>query len=326
MNKRGIAMMIMSLMVLALMACEGGPLPGPGTTFANPAFTPSPWSGNNQDAAEYAAAQATLNAGQSGMMELSHQATVVSFNMNQAANAAAQAEVDDNQRRLMELSIQATEISQMMSLAAATQQYITEQTQIAWDAAATAQSQAATATYSAYMFNVTQTLQAQAMLDAQGTQTALAQATQTAYSLTATPFAALQADIVRTRDEAERRALWGEFVVTPLKVFLVTLVVLLLIAGGVITYQRLMPLLELRLRTISRYDDSPWLLVEGKIVDSDPQLPPLTQGEALQADLAQISSDRPAQVEIISPSEPSIINWITEAEQKLSADGRTAQR
>jgi hypothetical protein len=325
MNKRGIAMIIMILMVLALMACEGAPMSGPGTTFANPALTPSPWSGNNQDAAEYAAAQATLNSGQSGMMELSHQATVVSFNMNQAANAAAQADVEDNQRRLMELSIQATQISQMMSLAAATQQHITEQTQIAWDVAATAQSQAATATYSAYMFNITQTQQSQALLDAQGTQTALAQATRAAYSLTATPFAALQADIVRTRDEAERRALWGEFVVTPLKVFLVTLVVLLLIAGGVITYQRLMPLLELRLRTISRYGDSPWLLGDGRIVDPDPPDHSIPSGGSLQAYLPG-SSDQAAQVEIISPSEPSIINWITEAEQKLRADGRTAQR
>jgi hypothetical protein len=172
--------------------------------------------GSNQQA-EYAAAQATLDSGQSDMMELSHQATVVSLNMEQAANAAAQAKLDDNQRQLMELSIQGTEISQNMAQAAATQQFITEQTQMAWNATATAQSQAATATYSAYMFNVTQTAQAQAILDVQATQTAEAKATRTAYSLTATPGAAIQADIVRARNEAERRALWGEFVVTPLK-------------------------------------------------------------------------------------------------------------
>ena len=325
MNTRGNAVMILILMVLALMACESAPLSESGMPFEYQAFTASSLSGINQEA-EYAAAQATLNSGQSDMMDLSHQATVVSMNIEQAANAAAQAQLDNNQRRLMELSIRGTEISQNMAQAAATQQFITEQTQMAWNATATAQSQAATATYSAYVFNVTQTAQAQAILDVQATQTAQAKATQTAYSLTATPLAAIQADIARTRNEAERRALWGEFVVTPLKVFLVTLVVLLLIAGGVVAYQRLMPLLELRLRTISRYNDSPWLLVDGMIVDSDPQYPPLSPGGSLQTDLPQISSDKAVQVEIINPSEPSIINWIEEAEQKLRADGRTTQR
>jgi hypothetical protein len=248
------------------------------------------------------------------------------LNMEQAANAAAQAKLDDNQRQLMQLSIRGTEISQNMAQAAATQQFISEQTQMAWNATATAQSQAATATYSAYIFSVTQTAQAQSILDIQATQTAQAKATQTAYSLTATPLAAIQADIARTRNEAERRALWGEFVVTPLKVFLVTLVVLLFIAGGVVAFQRLMPLLELRLRTTSRYDDSPWLLVDGMVVDSDPQYPPLSPGGSLQADLPQISRDKAVQVEIIGPSEPSIINWIEEAEQKLYDDGRTTQR
>ena len=137
-----------------------------------------------------------------------------------------------------------------MAQAAATQQFIIEQTQMVWNATATAQSQAATATYSAYILNVTQTAQAQAILDVQATQTAQANATLTAYSLTATPWAALQADIVRTRNEAERRAWWEEFVVTPLKVILITLVIVLLIVGGVMAYRRLMPVLELRLRTI----------------------------------------------------------------------------
>jgi hypothetical protein len=325
MNKRVIAtVVVLILLVLALMACESTISPGPGTPFAYPEFTPSPLSSNNQEA-EYAAAQATLNSGQSGMMELSHQATVVSLNMEQAANAAAQAKLDDYQRQLMELSIQGTIVSQNMAQAAATQQFITEQTQMAWNATATAQSQAATATYSAYIFNVTQTAQVQALLDVQATQTAQAKATQTAYSLTATPWAAIQADIVRTRNEAERRALWEEIVVTPLKVILFTLVVLLLIVGGVKAYQRLMPILELRLRTISRYDSNPWLLVDGMIEDSDPHYGPLTQGGPLQAYHPQISSDKAVQVEIISPSEPSVKNWIIEAEQKLRTEGRTAQ-
>jgi hypothetical protein len=122
--------------------------------------------------------------------------------------------------------------------------------------------QSATATYYAHILNVTQTAQAQAIVDVQTTQTAQANATQTAYSLTATPWAAIQADIVRTRNEAERRVWWGEFVVTPLNVILLTLVVLLPMAGVVMAYQQLMPVLKLRLRTISRHNGSPLLLME----------------------------------------------------------------
>ena len=322
MNKRCIAtmMILTTLMVLVLMACNSATPSGPGGPFAYPTFTPSPLSGNNQEAA-YAAAQATLASGQKEMKDLSHQATVVSMNLDQASNAAAQATMDYYQRQLMELSIQGTEVSQNMARAAATQKFITKQTQMAWNATATAQSQAATATYSAYILNVTQTAQAQAILDVQATQVAQANATFTAFSLTATPLAGIQADIVQTRNESERRAWWGDFVVTPLKVILLTLVVLLLIVGGVMAYRRLLPVLELRLRTISSGNDSP-LLVDGRIVDPDPPQRRLTRWALRRPNLPQHSSDETPQVEIIGPSEPSVTNWITEAEQKLRTDGR----
>jgi len=322
MNKRRIAtMMTLTLMVLALMACESATPVGPGWLYAYPTFTPSPLSGFNQEAA-YVAAQATLAAGQGEMMELSHQATVVSLNMQLAANAAAQTTMDYNQRQLMELSIRGTQVSQNMAWAAATQQFITVQTQMAWNATATAQSQAVTATYSASILNITQTAQAQAILDVQATQTAQAYATLTAYPLTATPWAALQADILRIRNESRRRAWWGEFVVTPLKVILLTMVVLLLIVGGVMAYRRLMPALELRLRTISRDNDSPLLLVDGMTGDPDPPHRRLTRWVLLrQPNPPQHPSGETPQVEFIGPSEPSVTNWITEAEQKLRSDG-----
>jgi hypothetical protein len=323
MNKRGIVVMTLFLMVGVLIACESTSSTGAVRPFAIPEITPSSLFGSNQQA-EYAAAQATLDSGHSDMMALSHQATVVSLNLQQAANAEAQAKLDDNQRRLMDLSIQGTEISQNMALAAATQQFITEQTQIVWNATATAQSQAATATYSAFMFNVTQTAQAQGILDVQAIQIADSNATRTAYSLTATPGAAIQAEIVRARNEAGRRALWGEFIVTPVKLILTTLIVLLIVVGGVVAYQRLMPLLELRMRTLSRYDNSPLLLLDGVIVDPNPQDYQLTSDGSLQANLPQISRDQAVQVEIVGPSEPSVTNWITEAEQKLYSGGRTA--
>jgi len=180
---------------------------------------------------------------------------------------------------------------------------------VAWNATVTSQSQAATATYFAYIINVTQTSQAQAILYVQATQAAQAKATLAAYLLTATPLAALQAEIVRTRGAAERLAWLEEYVVTPFKFILLILAVVLLLVGGVLAYQRLVPALELRLRTISRANYSPLLLVDGMIVDTTPSQPQL------------MLNDTP-QVEIVGPSEPSVINWITEAEERLRSDGR----
>jgi hypothetical protein len=232
----------------------------------------------------YGAAQATLEAGPRQAMELSYQATAISLNMNQAANVAAQTTIDYNRRQLMELSIRGTEVSQNMAWAAATQQSSSAQTQMAWNALTTSQSQA--------------------------TQTAQAYATQTAYPLTATPLAAIQAGI-------ERRAWWQEFVVSPLKLILLTLVVILLIVGGALAYRRLMPVLELRLRTISHYNDGDMLLVDGTIVDPDPSHRRLTQQELRLLEQPTLSSDEMPLVEIVGSSEPSITNWIIEAEQKL---------
>jgi hypothetical protein len=279
MNKRRIVVgLILTLMVLAQLACESATV------------TPFP-----VDQGAYSAAQATLDDGPRQAMELSYQATAISLNMDQAAKAAAQTTIDYNRRQLMELSIRGTEVSQNMARAAAAQQVIIEQTQIAWNAATTAQSQA--------------------------TQTAQAYATQTAYSLTATPWAAIQADIIRTRNENERRAWWEEFVVSPLKIILLILVVLLLIVGGVMAYRRLIPVLELRLRTISRDNDGDLLLADGTIVDADSTHRRLARWVLRRPNFPQIPSDETPQVEIVGPSEPSISNWIIEAERELRSDG-----
>ena len=86
-------------------------------------------------------------------------------------------------------------------------------------------------------------------------------------------------------------------------------------------YQRLMPVLELRLRTIWRDNDSPLLLVDGMIVDPAPPHRRLSQRGLRLLKPPRLPSDHTVQVEIIDPSEPSVINWITEAEQKLRSDG-----
>jgi hypothetical protein len=322
MNNRFIAaIVIFALMVMALIACGGVFAPVPTRpSGAYPTFTPSPLSGDNPDAA-YAAAQATLVAGESRMNDLANQATAVSLDMDQAASAAAQTTLEYNQNRLMELSIQSTEVSLGMARAAATHEFIAQQTQMVWDATAYAQSQADTATYTAYQFIVTQTAQAQQIMDAQATQIAQIRASAAAYSLTATPWAAWQAEIVRTRQAGERAALWQEFFITPLKVLLVTLVLVLLIIGGVIAYQRLMPVLELGLRNLLHADHDHLLLASGMVIDANPHSHSLTH-HSLPISKPPIFTDASTpQVEIIGPLEPSIINWISEAEQNLHTEG-----
>jgi hypothetical protein len=320
MNKRSIATM-MFLIALALMVWVISTQPRPGSPLAYATFTPAPMSGSSQEAA-YAAAQATHASGQSEILELSHQATAVSLKMNQAADVAAQATLDYYQRELIELSIQSTQVSENMARAAATQQFITEQTEMAWNVATTAQSQAATATYSAYILDITQTAQAQAILDAHVAETAQANATRTAYSLTATPAAAIQADIARARNESDRRASWEEYIVNISKVT-VPLVVLLLIVGGVMAYGRLMPVLESRLRNLRGNGKiGPLPQTDGMIVDPDPDWRRPKQLELRRLKHPQFSSDETPQVEIVGPSEPSVTNWVTEAERKLRTHGR----
>jgi hypothetical protein len=312
MNKRRIALLVgISLLFLSLVACENNTTPGTGL----PLIYSQPIPVVNQEVA-YAAAQATLIAGQNEIGDLSHQATLVSLNMEQAANAAVQADLDADQRKLMELSIRGTEISQDMAQAAAAQHFIVEQTQIVWNATALAQSQAATATYSSYILSVTQTAQVQANLDIRAT-------VASAYSLTATPRAGMQANIARLQDEAEREAQWQAYIVNPIKLILSTLVILLLIAGGVMAYHRLMPVLELRLRTIAYRNETALLMDDGKMIDITVPHRRLARVGMPLLEQPHTLIDQAVQVEIIDSSEAFITHWITEAEQEMRLEGRS---
>jgi hypothetical protein len=178
-----------------------------------------------------------------------------------------------------------------------------------------AQSQAATATYTSYILSVTQTAQVQANLDVRATEAA-------AYSLTATPRAGIQANIARLQDEAEREAQWQAYIVNPIKVILSTLVILLLIAGGVMAYRRLMPVLELRLRTIVYRNETALLIENGEIIDIDSAHRRLARQVMPLLEQPNTLIDQAVQVEIIDSSEAFITHWITEAEQELRLDGR----
>lgn len=304
-----LTMLILTFITLALLSCESIYVP-----VSVSLETPQPL---------YAAAQSTLVYGQNQLNELSRQATMVGLSIAQAENAAEQATLDFNQRQLMDLAIRGTEVSQNMAQAAANQQFIIEQTQIVWNATATAQSQAATDTYSRYLLNVTQTAQAQAILSFHASETAQAVSALTAIPLTATPLAETQAAILFQQRKYERQSFWGE-IVTPLKILLTTLIIILLITGGVLAFRRLMPVLEFRLRNPRRYGNlRPLYLMEGKFVDLAAQPNRLTPRNTHRDFLHQPPSDGQALVEILGPDDPSIINWITEAEQKLRANGRT---
>jgi hypothetical protein len=146
---------------------------------------------------DFAIAQATMDFGQSQLLDLSRKSTEVSLNMSQAANASALSTQDFNQRQKMELNYQSTIVSLNITQAAATQKFIAQQTKMARDAAAAAQSTAAAATHSAFLVNSTQTAQAQAIFDAQALQTAQAVAALTAYPLTAT-FSAYERNVNET--------------------------------------------------------------------------------------------------------------------------------
>jgi hypothetical protein len=312
MNKRHPELIVSILvLVLALVACENTTIPGPGM----PLVYSQPLLVNNQEKA-FAAAQSTLTAGQNEIGDLSHQATLVNLNREQAANAAVQVDLDADQRRLMELSIRGTEISQdMAQAAAAAAVYCGANTNCVECYHAVAQSQAATATYTSYILSVTQTAQVQANLDVRATEAA-------AYSLTATPRASIQANIARLQDEAEREAQWQAYIVNPIKVILSTLVILLLIAGGVMAYRRLMPVLELRLRTIVYRNETALLIENGEIIDIDSAHRRLARQGVPLLEQSQNQIDQAVQVEIIDSSEAFITHWITEAEQELRLDGR----
>jgi hypothetical protein len=314
-----VTILIITLLVGVLMACESVTPNGQGQLLTYQSSTPSPLPIYNQGApqAAYADAQATLDYGQGQLMELSHQATVVSLNMAQAADAAAQSTQDSNQSQVMELSYQATVVSLNMAQAADLQRFFLQQTRTVRNATATAQANAVTAQASTARAEY----YAQVILNSKATETAQAKATQTAYSLTATPLAAIQAANVFQQRQNEKQSLWRG-IVTPLEIILITLIVLLLIAGCVLAYRRFMPVLELRL-LIPRSNNPSLILIDGTRVDADadPRYRRLTPWELSRANLPQFSNGEPVQVEIIDPSEPLVAHWISEAEQELLTNG-----
>ena len=200
---------------------------------------------------EYSAAKATLEAGQAQAMNLAIQSTMVALNLTQAA---------------------ATETYFLQQTARAQQGSATA---LALEATATQAAHNATATASqqSYLQGLTHTaavVQAQA---AQATQTANAAHTATTWPQTATPLAATQQVIVAQAEAAQRRAQWEQILI-PLQVIAFSAlgfaILVLFVLGFVKAYQRLLPALEIRLRTFRRGPhDAPLVFLDNLIIDPD---------------------------------------------------------
>jgi len=275
---------------------------------------------------EYFSAQATIDAGQSQLLDLSYKATQVSLDLAQAANAAAQLTQEFIQRQKLDLDYQATIVSRNITQAAATQQFILRQTQIAMDATAVAQSNAATAAQSAYLVSVSQTAQVQAILDARVAQTVQAVAALTAYPMTATPFAMTQAALLMQQYDREQQSFMDR-IVAPLLPFLVILVFFLFILLAILIYRRIIPIpWSRRLRIAAGNDHSlPVTTVDGVLADRDPGFDSSISYELTSPTPPGLSGQKTVYVEIIDPSEPPVAHWIAEVEQQLADRGGVSQ-
>lgn len=190
-----------------------------------------------------------------------------------AGYSAAHATLEAGQAQAIQLAIQSTQVALNLTQAAATEMHFAGQTAQAQQSTATALAQAATATQIAYLHHQTESAAAYQTQAAQATQTADAAHTATAWPQTATPLAATQLAIVAQAETAQRRAHW-EQVLIPLQVITFGLlgfaILILLVLGGVNAYRRLLPALEMRLRTFRRGpNDAPLIFLDDLIIDPD---------------------------------------------------------
>ena len=315
MNKTGrqiASLLILTFMALMLFGCANLPTKVPKFPSAPDMIeSPNP---------AYDLAQATMDYGQRQLLDLSQNATQVSLNMSQAENAAMQSTQEYNQRQKMDLDYQATVISRNIAQAAATQEFIAQQANMARDATIIAQSIAAAATQSAYLVNVTQTAQAQAILDARVMRTDQAVAALTAYPLTATPFAVTKAALLMKQYDREQRSFVDQIVV-PLIPVLAILDILLITLGIVFAYRRyLMSTPRPRRLRIARVNTNPIpvVIVDGLFTRHGLQLHRTIPSELTPANSPRLPGRNAVHVEIVNATEPPVAHWIAEVEHQLA--------
>jgi hypothetical protein len=308
------SLLIVTLMILVLSGC---------TSMSNnlPEHSQAPGSIDNLNP-DYGYAQATMDYGQRQLLDLSRRSTEVSQEMVRAADSAAQTTLEYNQRRQLDLDFQATYISLNITQAAATQEFLAQETRLAVQATAVAESDAATATQAAYVVLVTQTAQAQAIIDAQAQQTAQVVAAMTAYPMTATPFAMTQAALLMQQYGREQQAFENQ-IITPLMPFIVFFLVLMVILVIILAYRRFMLGSWSRLMRIGSgsLNPRPRVMIDGVILDVDPNTSRTIPSTLGPVSVASLPGKNVIQVEIIDPTDPSVAHWIAEVEQQLDNEG-----
>ena len=121
-NRQRIALLVILIFVAqALMGCSMKPQTLDNFSATAGVFTPSPLGRVVIESPDPAgvSAQATIDTGQSKLLDLSRRATEVSLNIAQSANASAQSTKDFNQRQKLDLDYQATIVSLNITQAAA---------------------------------------------------------------------------------------------------------------------------------------------------------------------------------------------------------------
>ena len=144
---------------------------------------------------------------------------------------AGQAISSDIELTLTAISVQQIQIDMGLTQAAFTQQAQAHQTEIARINTATAQAEIV------------------AIANAQSTATHQAIASATAWPQTATPLAATQIAIIAEAADTERRRYWATYV-SPFLLFLGAVALVSIIVGIIVAFRRLLPVWELRARTI----------------------------------------------------------------------------
>ncbi len=239
--------LLIALPILFLLsACGPMPTVQPMGTSRPYGFV-NPYSELADGNATVAAAQAVLQSTQDEIDRQNYQATKLVLE----TQGALQVQLD-----LLEAQAKASEQAYQMDMARAQ----------ATDVARKAMTQEAI-----IIQNAQETASAQAAI---ATSTAQAAAIQTAqaWQITQTPLAATQAAIARADRKAEQKAKWDEFLMPFKALFwpLFWLVILaLMVSGSVLTYRRLMPIIDLRLRTVSRKgNDNPLVMFDNMLVDA----------------------------------------------------------
>jgi hypothetical protein len=309
-----------TFVVLMTLGCGTGMAASAPDYSLTPGYiSPSPYVIIVTTNPDYQYAQATINAGQSQLAELSSRATEESLKIAQTENAADLSTQENNQRQQVELDLQATAISLNMAHAAATEDTLKQQTKAARNVAIEAQKIAAVVTQAAFLVKVTQTAQAHAFLEAQVQQTGEAAAAATAYPLTATPQAATQTALLMQQYERERQNFVNQIVVPLIPIVAAILFILVIILVIVLMDRQLIPIPWAR-PSNGYINTNPSVMIDGKITERGFPTDN-TPSDFTPENWPLLPCEKLVSVEVVNPDEPLVAPWIDEVRQQSPTQG-----